>query len=330
MIGEAGLLTLGVDLGGTKVKTALVDAEGRIMASHLHPTDPDKGQAGIIADIEACVRGCIGQASKDAIALGVGVAGQVDAATGAVRFAPNLGWRDVALQSELEKALGIRVVVTNDVRAATCGEWWHGAGRWAEDMVCLFVGTGIGGGVVSDGRLLEGSSNAAGELGHATLMVGGRRCRCPNQGCLEAYAGGWAVAERAQEAVQQDARLGETLLSMAGSVEKITAAHVATAYHDGDPLAHYLFKETGRYLAAGVVGIVNAFNPSLLVLGGGVIEGMPELVGVVEKGVRGHALSAAVQPLRVLRAALGGDAGVVGAATMARKRVMGDEADSAR
>lgn len=322
MRGEAGLLTLSVDLGGTKVKTALVDAEGSIVASHRHQTDPGKGPAGVIADIVACVGDCLGEASQRVEALGIGVAGQVDAASGTIHFAPNLGWRDVPLQAELEKALGLPVIVTNDVRAATWGEWWHGAGQGVDDLVCLFVGTGIGGGVISGGRMLEGCSNTAGELGHMTLVFHGRRCRCPNQGCLEAYAGGWAIAERAQEAVQQDPTAGQTLVALAGSVETITAATVGQASHEGDPLARHLIKETGWYLAAGVVGIVNAFNPCLLILGGGIIEGMPELIKFVEREVRGHALSAAVQPLRVLKAALGGDAGVIGAAALARKQVM--------
>jgi len=322
MGGKRGPLSLGVDLGGTKVATALVDGEGRVVASSLHQTDPQQDPAGVIADIVAGVGKCLGQVSQKAVALGVGVAGQVDAATGTVHFAPNLGWRDVPLRAELEKALGFPAVVTNDVRAATLGEWWYGAGRGVEDLVCLFVGTGIGGGVVSGGRMVEGCSNTAGELGHMTVVVGGRRCRCPNQGCLEAYAGGWAIAERAQEAVRQDPTSGQTLLTLAGSVENITAAIVNLAAREGDPLARYLVKETGRYLAAGLVGIVNAFNPCLLILGGGIIEGMPELIKIVEKEVREHALSAAVEPLRVLRAALGGDAGVVGAATLARKRVM--------
>lgn len=320
MRGEVGRLSLGVDLGGTKVETALVDAEGRIVASHRHQTDPEKGPTGVIADIVACVGDCLGETSQRPKALGIGVAGQVDASSGTVHFAPNLGWRDVPLRAELEKALGLRVVVTNDVRAATWGEWWHGAGQGVDDLVCLFIGTGIGGGVVSGGLMLEGCRNTAGELGHMTLVFGGRRCRCPNQGCLEAYAGGWAIAERAQEAVQQDPTSGQALVALAGSIENMTAATVAQAYQKGDPLARHLVKETGRCLAAGIVGIVNAFNPCLLLLGGGIIEGMPELVNTVEREVRGHALQAAVEPLRILKAALGSDAGVIGAAVLARKK----------
>ncbi len=194
-------LNVGVDLGGTKVEAALVDAEGHVVTSRRHPTDSKtKGPQRVIADIVACVGECLGEGVRNAGALGVGVAGQIDAATGTVRFAPNLGWRDVPLRAELERTLRLPVVVVNDVRAATFGEWAHGAGKGVNDLVCLFIGTGIGGGVVSGGQLLEGCCNMAGELGHMTIVAGGRPCHCPNRGCLEAYVGGWSIAERAQDA----------------------------------------------------------------------------------------------------------------------------------
>lgn len=314
-------LALGVDLGGTKVETALVDAAGHVVASHRHPTEPKKGPQGVIADIVTCVNECLGKDGDEAGALGIGVAGQVDAATGSVRFAPNLGWRDVPLGAELEESLGVPVVVANDVRAATFGEWVHGEGKGVSDLVCLFVGTGIGGGVVSGGQLLEGSGNAAGELGHMTIVVGGRRCHCPNLGCLEAYAGGWAITERAQDALRTDPNSGLALVALAGSVEQITTAVIAQAYNAEDSFAHHLIEETGQYLAAGVVGIVNAFNPSVLILGGGVIEGLPELVYSVQREVRARALEASVEGLRITKASLGGSAGVIGAAALARSKV---------
>jgi len=313
-------LTLGVDLGGTKIETALVDAAGRIVASQRRPTQPEKGPDAVIADIVACVETCLGEAGKATQSLGVGVAGQLDR-TGTLRFSPNLGWRNVSLKVKLEDALDILVVIDNDVRAATRGEWRHGAGQGVNDLVCLFVGTGIGGGVVSGGRILEGCSNTAGELGHMTIVADGRRCHCPNRGCLEAYAGGWAIAERAQEAVGADLQAGQRLVALAGDIKQISAATVSQACSDGDPLARHLVEETAQYLAAGVVGIINAFNPCLLVLGGGVIQGRPEYVSEVERVVRENALQAAVQGLRIVMAALGDKAGVIGAAALARDKI---------
>ncbi len=254
--------------------------------------------------------------------MGIGVAGQVDAAAGSMLFAPDLGWRDVPLRAELERTLRLPVVVVNDVRAATFGEWAHGAGKGVNNLVCLFVGTGIGGGVVSGGQLLEACCNMAGELGHMTIVAGGRPCHCPNRGCLEAYVGGWAVAERAQEAIRVDPKSGRALVALAGSLEKITTAIIAQAYREGDSFARHLIDETGRYLVAGVVGIVNALNPSVLILGGGVIEGLSELIQVLNADVRSRALGAAVEHLRIVKSTLGDNAGVIGAAALARKKVV--------
>jgi glucokinase len=313
-------LVLGVDLGGTKIEIALLDFEGQILSSHRYPTSPEKGAEGIITDIIACADQCLDKAAKEAQALGIGVAGQVDL-EGNVRYAPNLGWRNVPLKLKLEKGLRLPVVVTNDVRAATWGEWRYGSGKDVDDLVVIFVGTGIGGGVVSGGRVLTGCTNTAGELGHMTLIEGGRSCHCPNRGCLEAYAGGWAIAARAQEAIQADPQNGKQMASLAGSLEKITARTVSQAYREGDALAKKLVEETGQYLAAGVVSIVNAFNPCLVILGGGVIEGMPELIRIVDTITRKNALKVAVENLKIVKAALGGKAGVVGAAALAQTEI---------
>lgn len=313
-------ITIGIDLGGTKVSMALIDADGQILSDNRHPANPGKGSEGIITDIIDAVNELQGQAGQKAAALGIGVAGQIDLA-GVVKSSPNLPFHDEPLQTRLEEELGLPVLVTNDVNAVTYGEWRYGAGKGVDDLVVIFVGTGIGGGVVSGGKLLEGCNNTAGELGHATIVVEGRRCRCQNLGCLEAYAGGWAIAEMAKEAVTVRPAEGEMLKSLAGGIEKITAAAVCRAYQEGDPLSVRLVEETGQYLAAGVVGIVNAFNPCLLIFGGGVIEGMPELIKIVENGVRKRALGPAVENLKIVKAGLGANAGVVGAAALARNKI---------
>lgn len=313
-------LTLGVDLGGTKVETSLVDATGHILASHRSPTQPEKGPDGVIANIIECVNSCLSGANQSTQALGIGMAGQIEKDSGIVRFAPNLGWHNVPLRTKLEEALALPVIVTNDVRAAAYGEWLYGAGQGVNDLVCLFVGTGVGGGVISGGRLLEGCSNTGGELGHMTIVNGGRQCHCRNQGCLEAYAGGWAIGERVQEAAHNDPKAGKALIMLAGSIEKISAATVTEAYTDGDPLAQRMVEETAQFLAAGLVGIINAFNPCLIVLGGGVIQGLPEYTFLVERIIHFKALEAALEGLRIVTAALSNKAGVVGAAALARHR----------
>jgi glucokinase len=310
--------TLGVDLGATKVAAAVVDAEGRAVASHVFPTKAEKGPEGIIDDITVCVQDMLRAAGGSAEGVGIGVPGQIDAATGAVRFAPNLGWRDVPLRDVLERSLGLPVVVTNDVRAATWGEWKHGAGQGIDDLVMLFIGTGVGGGIISGGRVLVGCTNTAGELGHLTIVAGGRPCHCRNRGCLEAYVGGWAIAEQAREAVARDPQAGRLLLALAGDAAAITTYTVGDAYARADPLTVRLVGEVGRHLASGIVGVVNALNPCLVILGGGVIEGLPELVALAERLVRAQAIEAAVGELRIVRAGLGRHAGVIGAASLAR------------
>jgi len=218
------------------------------------------------------------------------------------------------------EALGLPVRVLNDVHAITWGVWQDGAGRGVDDLVAVFIGTGIGGGVISDGRLVRGHRGTAGEVGHTTLVAGGRDCHCPNRGCWEAYAGGWAIAERAQEAVRHNPEAGHVLLDLAGSIEAITGRTVNEAVEQGDPLAQELTNATSRYLGAGMTSVVNAFNPARIVMGGGVIEGHPAHVNAVAETVRKRALPPARQKLEIVTSELGGRAGVVGAAAFARDR----------
>ena len=314
---------IGVDLGGTKVEVAAVDAGGKILQRLKQPTRVETGPDRIMAAIAGMVRQLRQpDLPSPPAGVGVGVAGQINAATGVVRFAPNLNWREVPFRDRLQTALELPVVVTNDVRAATWGEWLHGAGQGAEDLICLFIGTGIGGGVVSGGRMLEGCTNTAGELGHITTDLNGPPCTCGHRGCLEALAGGWAIARRAREAIRDAPAAGKAFLQAAGlkepvAPEDINAGVVAAAARAHDPLARLLVDEVARALIAGTVSLVNAFNPCRLILGGGVMQGLPELLNRIDTGIRGAALAAATEGLQVLPAKLRNDAGVVGAATLA-------------
>jgi glucokinase len=272
----------------------------------------------VIADVLDGIEVCLSKTGQKAKALGVGVAAQVDR-KGFVRNSQNLGWRNVPLKKMLEKQLDLPVAVINDVNAATLGEWQFGSGKGVNDLAVIFVGTGVGGGIITGGKLLSGCNNSGGELGHITIVSDGRKCHCPGKGCLEAYVGGWAIAERAQETVRTLSIEGKRLLTMAGSIQQVTAVTVSQAYREGDLLARLVVEETGRYLAAGVVSIVNAFNPCLVVLGGGVIEGIPKLIPMVDDLVQNSALETNVEKLKIVKAALGGNAGVIGAAALARE-----------
>lgn len=307
---------IGVDLGGTKTHVARVNAAGDILEEQQFATEARLSPSEIAAQIAKAIRAL----DKDGTApVGVGVAGQVDGKTGAVIFGPNLKWYDVPLQSDLRNALHQNVAVINDVRAHTWGEWLHGGGKGCNDFVCLFIGTGIGGGVVSGGRMIQGANNTAGELGHMIVNPSGPRCGCGNNGCLEAWASGANLAAQARQAVVQSPTRGRTLLKLAdGHPENITTKTIAQAYSEGDALAEELIQGAIDALVLGGITIVHAFNPKRLILGGGVINGLPHIIPQVERGIRKSALHAASEHLEVVEATLKNDAAVIGAAAYAR------------
>ncbi len=313
---------LGIDLGATKVVSGLVAADGTILQHSGRVVHSNDGPNGVIRAVAQSARSCWDPAAAGPVRIGIAVAAQVDPTEGTVLHAPNLGWRDIPLGALLARELGIPVAVINDARAAALAEWKHGAGVGASDLFFLSLGTGIGGSAVVGGRLLEGGTHAIGEVGHLTIVAGGRRCHCPNSGCFEAYAGGWGIAERAQEAVREKPSAGRALLARAGGVSGISAHTVFEEYRAGDALAGRVVGETERYLADGAVGIVNAFNPSLFVVGGGLVAGMPRFVPVIEAAIRSRCQPPAAGA-RVETSRLGENASLVGAACVAREIARG-------
>ena len=311
--------TIGVDLGGSNVRAAVVTSDGRMLRLHERLTRPERGPEAVLEDLVACIReGCLPDPSGPVLGVGVGVAGQVDAATGVVRQAPNLEWHDFPLRARLEEALRLPVAVLNDVQAAAFGEHAFGTGQGVNELVCLFVGTGVGGGVITRGTLLLGCTGSAAELGHITVDPNGPLCRCGNRGCLEAFAGGWAIARRAREAAAADRVSGAALLDLAGGdLDQLTAPAVVKGAGRGDPTSREIVREASEALGVGVASIVNVFNPCMLVLGGGVVAGMPEWIEVAGQAVRSRALAANAAAVRVLPAALGPHAGTIGAAAWA-------------
>ncbi len=297
-----------------------VDEDGALLEMVRYETETRSGYGAVIGQVVEGVRRLDAGSASQISGIGIGVAGQVDPQSGAVIFGPNLDWHDVPLGEDLEKACAIPVVVTNDVRAAMWGEWLFGAGRGVEDLLCVFIGTGIGGAIVCGGKPLEGCSNTAGEIGHMTVDLDGPLCNCGNRGCMEALAGGLALARSARESVAADPVRGRKILKMAGgSLENITAKIVVQACHEGDRLAVSLIDAAVRALGAGVAALVNAVNPCVIILGGGIVEGMPEMVSRVESEVRSRALGAALGRLTFRAARLGNRAGIIGAAALAMK-----------
>jgi glucokinase len=315
-----GDYTVGVDIGGTKVAAVLIGGDGEVRARARIATDVARGSGAVVSDVARVVQELVAEARADEKprAVGVGVAGQIDGNTGTVLFAPNLNWSNVPLRKELESSVGVPVVVVNDVQAATFGEARRGVGRGTPDLVSMFVGTGIGGGVVSGGRLTSGCCGSAGEFGHVSVDMNGPRCRCGNIGCAEAFAGGWAIAERAKNALEANSLDGAILRRhVDGDIARVAARDVIAASREGDALAMRLMREAQRALGTLAVSLANAFNPCTIVLGGGIIEGYPEAVDAVRKHVHDLALGAATRCLAIARAELGEEAGSIGAALYA-------------
>ncbi len=317
--------TLGIDIGGTKVGVALVDAHGNVLSGDRFSSGIELSPDGFISQTLLLAQQLQSATGGEIDAVGVGAAGQIEPGTGIVRESPNLvQLGNFPLKSRLEEAFSVPAFVTNDVRAAAFGEWQRGAGQGVSDLVALFVGTGVGGGIIHDNRVVVGATGTAGEVGHMTIDMNGAPCRCRNRGCLESLCGGWAIALRTQQAIASSPSEGAAILGLCGgSVDEITASTVSQAFHNGDPLAVRIIEETARALAAGITSLVHAFNPRMVVLGGGVIEGTPELIDMAREQVFQSALSAATGPLEIVKAHLGGDAIVIGAALMARRSLEG-------
>ena len=250
------------------------------------------------------------------LALGVACAGQIDPVTGAVIYAPNLGWRDVPLAARLKEVFRIPVVVENDVRAAAWGEFVSGAAGRGRSLVAIFVGTGVGSGAVLDGTLWRGAGNAAGEVGHTQVVVDGLPCRCGRHGCLEQYVSGSGFQRRLAAAVQVGRR-GRLVDVCGGDASRLTALDVYTAAQAGDALAHELWSDAVRYLTMATANYVTLVNPDVLVMGGGVIETVPALFDAVAEAVPGLTTLVAGRSLQIERARLGDLSGLIGAAALA-------------
>lgn len=309
-------LTIGIDIGATNTRVALVDAKGSIQGVSTFQTAIHENPEAVLDAIIKTISDMRLQTKFQIAAIGAGVAGQVH--NGVVASAPNIGWKDVALQLYLENALDMPVVVINDVRAAAWGEYAYGQGKKTDSFVCLFIGTGIGGAFFMHGRVMTGANNAGCELGHMVIDMHGPLCTCGNKGCLEAFAGGWALAKKAKMMIKDEEREESMILELAqGDPEMISAKHIMLAAKKGDRLANQLLQEFKSALVVGCANIVNIFNPALLVIGGGIGMAVPELAQTIEAGVRRQALKSAASGLQVIYATLGNDSGIIGAAAYA-------------
>jgi glucokinase len=312
-----GTLALGLDVGGTKLAAGLVTADGGVHAFATAPSPATEGPDEVVRRLCALAGEVLAGVTAEVCGAGIGCCGPVNAHTGVVHEPPNLtGWYDVPLASMVSAALGMPTWVENDATAATVGEWRFGAGRGATDMVYLTISTGVGGGIVAGGTVLRGSSGNGGEPGHVVVIPNGRRCNCGSAGCLEAYVSGTAIADRARE------RLAEGAASTLAALPVLTAEVVAAQAGAGDRLATEVWLETTDLLGSAVVGLVNLFEPQVVVLGGGVTRTGEQLLAPVRARVRALAMGPAARAVRITLATLGEHVGVVGAAAVAHARTV--------
>lgn len=316
----AATYAIGMDLGGTNARAAAVDEGGRILAVHKHvlTARTPEAAARALADCAAAVRALVRPEQGACTGYGVGIAGQVDAKTGLVIVAPNLGWRDSDFGALLAARLGAPVALANDLAVATLGEARAGAARGFADALLVFVGSGIGSGLVFGGRSYRGARGVGGELGHVKVAPGGRLCGCGERGCLEAYAGGHGLARRASEAIA--AGRASTLSQLPGGGEVVTTMLLEQHAEAGDALSQELRGEAAVLVGVATANLVTMLDPSVLILGGGVVQGSPYLRRRIEEVVRDNASLASLTDLLIVDPALGDDAGVIGAAFLARER----------
>ena len=312
-------LTVGVDIGGTKIAAGVVDEQGEILARKRVAT------AGRSAEtVERTVSDLVKQLQRDfdIEAIGIGAAGFVDEKRSRVNFAPNLGWRDEPLRMAVESATGLPVVIENDANAAAWGEYRFGAGRGSDYLVAITVGTGIGGGIITEGALYRGRYGAAAEFGHLSVDPGGRPCGCGNRGCWEQYASGNALVREARYLASERRTEAEKMLDLGdGTPEGVQGVHVTTAAREGDPVALAAFDFVSRWLGQGMADVAAILDPECFVIGGGVSEAGDILLGSTVRAFGESVTGRDHRTLpKIVVAQLGNAAGLAGAADLARYR----------
>lgn len=309
---------IGVDLGGTNLRTGLLTAQGEIINRHKEATHVSEGWQKVVRrlvdDIQIQRQYAVERGLKVA-AIGVGAPGVIHVDEGVVVRSPNFpDWNNIPLKTLLEEALAVPVAIENDANAAALGEQWRGAGRDIKSMILLTLGTGVGGGIVLDNRIWHGADGMAGEIGHMTLMPEGRPCSCRNVGCLEMYASARGILQSYREALAQscsDINFNDT----------ITAADVYEAARTGNRTAIRVMKDMGTMLGIGIANLINIFNPERVVIGGGVKDAWPLFIDSAREEITRRAFEVPARRTQIVPSLLGDDAGMVGAAAVALQQI---------
>jgi len=306
---------IGVDLGGTNLRTAIVNSDGVILDKRKEATQAVDGWMKVVARLIDNIKRQLeigAQMGSKVFAVGVGAPGVILVDKGVVVKSPNFpDWNNLPLKAELEKALNIPVFIENDANAAALGEKWRGAGQNIRSMIHLTLGTGVGGGIILDNKIWHGADGMAGEIGHMTLIPDGRQCGCGNTGCLEMYASARGIVQSFREELEKQK------LHTAEALKEVTSEKVYQAAREGDAVARRVMKDMGRMLGIGIASLINIFNPERVVIGGGVKDAWPLFIGATHEEIMKRAFQVPAERTEIVPSSLGDDAGMVGAAAVA-------------
>ncbi len=313
----------GIDIGGTNIKYGLVDGKGKVLFKEQRPTMVEKGAEPLMHLVTNIAERLLYHAAEEDYpvkCLGVGTPGAVDRSGKVISLSPNInGWQGMEIGRILRERLNLPVVVENDVNSMALAESRFGAAAGYKSVVCVAVGTGVGGGIIMDGKLWRGSNFTAGEIGHITLNSNGPQCRCGSKGCIEVYCASQAILTRTKLRIAN--HLSDVFNdALEGDIENLTIKRLFIAAKKGDPDALAVIAETAEYLGAGLAGAVNLLNPEAVIIGGGVADGGAGFVEAVAAEIRKRAFGSATENLRVARATLGNDAGFIGAGILGEMR----------
>ncbi len=312
-------LAVGIDVGGTNIVAALVAADGQIAEQWTRATGAARGPEAVMDDMAEMVdelRGRLKIAVDDIIGLGIGTPGPLSHRDGVIHRSANLpGWKDVHIRRGMLERTGLPTILDNDANIAAFGEYWAGAGKQARDVVAMTLGTGLGMGVITNGEILRGHFENAGEFGHTIVEMGGRECPCGQRGCLEQYCSPGNIAKYALERIQQGE--ASSLSDLVGKGEALTSRDIVDAAQAGDAFALEVWDEACRYLGVACVNIQHCFNPQILVLAGGMTKAGDYLLSRVTHHHKHHCWNLMDDAPEIRISALGNDAGVIGAAGLA-------------
>src|SRR5262252_9471603 len=315
---------IGVDLGGTKILAGLFDHSLENLSAAKVSTKSQRGVEAVIERIDRCVRDAVDEADlslKQVAGVGIGAPGAVDFDSGTVIFAPNMeSWKDVTLKKDLEKQLGIPVFVENDANIAVLGVHVAELKAKPKSVVGIFVGTGIGGGLVVNGELYSGFNHTAGEIGHMVIDVNGPKCGCGNRGCFEALASRTAIFQRIKAGIKDGEKTLPTEM-LGDGFEDLRSGDLRKAIRRGDKFVSKIVEQVAEYVGIGVSNLVNILGPEVVVLGGGVMEALAdEMLSTVSKTAKDHAMPGTLKGVEIIASKLGDNAGITGAAVLARRQ----------